>query len=297
MPDKQPDRHHFGRFGAEIPVSDGAEPVTEFLVRPVVSLAEFRACVAIQEEVWGAGFVDVVSASVLQIASHIGGIVLGAFTRTGAMVGFVAGFTGFTDGRPLHWSHMLGVREVARNAGVGRMLKEQQRKELTRMGIPEMQWTFDPLVAKNAHFNLNRLGACVTEYVRDMYGNTGSMLHGTVSDRIIVSCPTNVERTERARRSDPRVTGTAAPILTTILQPRDLAWNDRSERPPTVWIEIPHDIASVSAESPGTAAMWRLAVRGHFEWALENGYTVTGFSCDPATARAFYKLEREHANR
>ncbi|MDQ2891128.1 MAG: hypothetical protein M3R65_11355 [Gemmatimonadota bacterium] len=294
MPDKPPDRHHFGRFGPGVPVSHGAEPVAEFLVRPVVSLAEFRACVAIQEEVWGAGFVDVVSASVLQIASHIGGIVLGAFTPTGAIVGFVAGFTGFKDGRPLHWSHMLGVREVARNAGVGRMLKERQRGELKRMGIPEMQWTFDPLVAKNAHFNLNRLGACVTEYVRDMYGNTGSMLHGTVSDRIIVSCPTNIECVER---SDARLTDPEDPFLTTILQPRDLARNDRSERPPKVWIEIPHDIASVIAESPGTAAMWRLAVRGHFEWALGNGYTVTGFSCDPATSRAFYKLEREHVKR
>ncbi|MEO7043331.1 MAG: hypothetical protein ABI035_13800 [Gemmatimonadaceae bacterium] len=288
MPDKLPDRANSGRPGSDHRSVATLEGAAELHVRPIDSLAEFRACVAIQEEVWGIRFVDVVCASVLQIASHIGGIVLGAFTPTGGLVGFVAGFTGFKDGQPVHWSHMLGVRETARNAGVGRMLKEHQRAALAHMGIPEMQWTFDPLVAKNAHFNLNRLGARVTEYVRDMYGNTGSALHGTVTDRIIVACPTNADHVEWSKSP---VSGTPVPILTRVPQDGDLTLSDESQLPPSVWIEIPPDIMSVIAESPGIAAMWRLAVRHHFEWALLNGYTVTGFHRDPATSRAFYMLE------
>lgn len=293
MPDNLPDGVNFERPDTGNSPADTLEGVDELHVRPITSLAEFRACMAIQEEVWGVGFVDVVSASVLQVTSHIGGIVLGAFTPVGALVGFVAGFTGVKDGRPVHWSHMLGVREVARNGGVGRMLKEHQRAELARMGIPEMRWTFDPLVAKNAHFNLNRLGARVTEYVRDMYGNTGSALHGTVTDRIIVACPTAEDHPEWA--GDP-VVGTPAPILTRIPQDGTLAPTDGSPRQRSVWIEIPLDIMRVIAESPDIAATWRMAVRHHFEWALHNGYVVTGFHRDSVTSRAFYTLELQGAD-
>ena len=288
VPDKLPDRAISGPSGRDHTPVDLLERPAELQVRPIESLADFRACVAIQEEVWGTGFVDVISASVLQVTSHIGGIVLGAFTPAGELVGFVAGFTGVKDGQPVHWSHMLGVREVARNFGVGRMLKEHQRAELAGMGIPEMRWSFDPLVAKNAHFNLNRLGARVTEYVRDMYGNTGSALHGTVTDRIIVACPTAADHPEWL--GDP-IIGMPAPMLTRVPADGTLALTDSSPRPPAVWIEIPLDIMRVIAESPDIAAMWRTAVRHHFEWALGNGYVVTGFHRDSVTSRAFYTFE------
>lgn len=264
------------------------ESGNDLFVRPITSLEGFRSCVAIQEEVWGIGFRDVVTASVLQVTSHIGGIVLGAFTQTGDLVGFVAGFTGVKDRQPVHWSHMLGVREIARNSGVGRMLKEHQRAVLARMGIPEMHWSFDPLVAKNAHFNLNRLGARVTEYVRDMYGNTGSTLHGGVTDRIIVACPTGPGHAEWA--GDP-VVGMPAPILTRGPENGAPTLTDSSPRPPAVWIEIPLDIMRLIAESPDIAATWRMAVRRHFEWALRNGYVVTGFHRDSVTSRGFYTLK------
>ena len=112
----------------------------------------------------------------------------------------------FIDGTLVHWSHILGVRESARNAGVGRLLKEFQRAELARRGIARMYWTYDPLVAKNAHLNLNLLGARVVEYVRDMYGTTSSPLHnGLATDRLIVSCATtsNADRSARAFAPQP----------------------------------------------------------------------------------------------
>ncbi len=262
----------------------------EFTIRPLTTLAEFQACVLMQREVWGPGYDDVVAASVMQIAVHVGGIVLGAFAADGELVGFIFGLTGIKDGKTVHWSHLLGVRDAVRNAGVGRMLKERQRAELARMGISETHWTFDPLVAKNAHLNLNRLGASVAEYVRDMYGTTGSPLHyGMATDRLVVSCPPDRNPGWRVPLSGTMISN--APVLTRVAQPGDVQLRLASKLPPVVLIEVPTDIQSVIAQSPADAADWRMTVRHHFEWALSNGYTVTGLHRDPVTSRSFYTLE------
>lgn len=263
----------------------------EITIRPLASLAEYQACVALQKEVWGPGYGEAVPASLLQVAQHAGGMVIGAFAAEGELVGFVFGLTGVKDGETVHWSHMLGVSEMARNAGVGRMLKEYQRAELARLGIPEMHWTFDPLVAKNAHLNLNRLGARVVQYVRNMYGTTGSPLHGTVTDRLLVACLTDGNHSRP--RSASKVTDVHIPILTPSAQRGDVQLADKSEHPPAVWIEVPADIQQVVAHSPANAEAWRSSVRDHFEWALGNGYAVTGLYRDPVTSRAFYTLELE----
>lgn len=297
-PDAVPDNSHDraepretrGPIDTAIGTAIGADE-GELRIRPLASLAEYQECVALQHEVWGPGYDEIVPASLLQVAPHAGGMVIGAFTAEGELVGFLFGLTGLKDGEVVHWSHVLGVRETARNAGTGRMLKEYQRAELARLGIPEMHWTFDPLVAKNAHLNLNRLGARVIEYVRNMYGTTGSPLHGTVTDRLVVSCPT--DGTQGRFGSAPKVANTHIPILTPCVQRDDVQLADKLERPPAVWIEIPADIQQVMARSPADADAWRLAVRHHFEWALGNGYAVTGLYRDPVTSRAFYTLVLE----
>jgi predicted GNAT superfamily acetyltransferase len=101
-------------------------------------------------------------------------IAAGAFDESDEMLGFVFGLTGIRDGRPIHWSHMLGVHPEARGRGIGRMLKEHQRKLLRERGVPTIFWTFDPLAVGNAHLNLNLLGARVVEHVVDMCPPTGS---------------------------------------------------------------------------------------------------------------------------
>ncbi|MGI8510744.1 MAG: hypothetical protein ACR2MQ_15660 [Gemmatimonadaceae bacterium] len=264
----------------------------EFTIRPLASRCDYQACMALQNEVWGPAYGETVPASLLQVAQHVGGLAIGAFTAEGELVGFVFGLTGVKDGETVHWSHMLGVREAARNTGLGRVLKEYQRAELARLGIKEMHWTFDPLVAKNAHLNLNRLGAHVIEYVRDMYGKTGSPLHGSVTDRLVVSCPTDTN-SRRVAAAD--AANGAVPILTPGPQHGDVPHDDASACPPTVWIEIPADIQRVIARSPTEAETWRWSVRRHFEWALGKGYAVTSLHRDPVTSRSFYTLELEAA--
>jgi predicted GNAT superfamily acetyltransferase len=121
-----------------------------------------------------------------------------------------------------------------------------------------------------------------------MYGTTGSPLHGTVTDRLIVACPT-ITDPRQAPASAPAPA--AARILTPDPQPGDALLSDSSGRPAAVWIEIPADIQQIVARSSAEADSWRFAVRDHFEWALGNGYDVTGLHRDPVTSRSFYTLE------
>jgi predicted GNAT superfamily acetyltransferase len=259
------------------------------LIRPLASAADYRACVALQREIWGTTF-DPVPASILQVALHLGGIALGAFDVHGALVGFVFGLTGIDEAaKTIHWSHMLAVRAHLRDAGLGRRLKECQRQELHRRGIGEMQWTYDPLIAKNAHINLNVLGASVVRYVPDMYGDTGSPLHhGLATDRLVVACDTS--RPAHAVASTLDVADLSTPILT--VRPRaDDPLPRAGTTPPRLRLEIPSDFGQLLQDDPAEARAWHAATRTHFQWALGGGYSVTGLRRDVAGGRSFYILE------
>ena len=256
----------------------------EVEIRPLASLRDFRACVDLQNEVWGPAFSDCVPASLLQAAMHVGGVALGAWTTDGTLAGFVFGLSGLNDGEPAHWSHMLAVRRDARDLGVGRTLKEAQRAALGRLGIRRMSWTFDPLIARNAHLNFNRLGARVVEYVPNMYGAAMSPLHGTLeTDRLVVSCDTSATQVSRPRDAPQALSGPLAGTL-------EGSGNDGLS--PWIRIEIPSDLQAVMADSPGAAAGWRMSVRRQFQWALAHAYEVTSVVRDPSTSRVFYALVR-----
>ena len=277
-----------GSFPRAIAAPPAGVDRADFIVRPITTLKDFRACVDMQADVWGPTYTDSVPASLLQVATYVGGIVLGAFTSAGELTGFLFGLTGVQNGELVHWSHLLGVRDAARNLGVGRMLKDAQRAELARRGIRKMSWTFDPLVAKNAHLNLNRLGARVVEYVPDMYGTTTSPLHyGLATDRLVVTCDTSASPTVEQPATDQRL----APVLSLEPQCDDVIMRD-GETPPWLRIEIPTDIRQVIEHSPANAAAWRQSVRGYFQWALGAGYEVTGLHREPVTSRCFYSLVR-----
>lgn len=267
---------------------------TSVHIRPLASHADFDACVALQGEVWGSEYDEAIPASLLQVVPHVGGLVLGAFNGDRELLGFVFGLTGPKNEEIVHWSHALGVREAARNLGVGRLLKEYQRAELARRGIRSMYWTFDPLIAKNAHFNLNRLGARVVEYVPDMYGTTKSPLHhGLATDRFVVICSTT-STVARPQRAAP-VRSPNIPILAETTPSPEELFQGVAKLPREVWIEVPTDFVQVLAASPATAAAWHSAIRRHFLWALHNRYAVTGLHRDLVTSRSFYTLELEPA--
>ncbi len=258
-------------------------------LRVLETLSEHRACVALQREVWSAEFDEIVPASLMLAAGHVGALSIGAYSAAGELVGFVFGLTGQKDGEVVHWSHMLGVRASARDQGIGRGLKECQRSLLARRGIGRMYWTFDPLQARNAHLNLNRLGARVIEYVTDMYGSTQSPLHHAIAtDRVVVECSTNPADAARAL-TEPRAIN-ERPVFTPFPREGDVRSNGGA--PMAALIEVPWDLQDVVVESAAKAGEWRNATRLHFQWALSNQYAVTGLHRDAGARRAFFMIDR-----
>ena len=241
-------------------------------IRDFATQADYAACVALQHDTWGQKFNDVVPASVQQIAQKVGGVAAGAFDATGRLVGFVFGITGVENGVIVHWSDMLAVRRESQNSGVGRRLKDFQRRAVARVGAKLIYWTYDPLVARNAHLNFNVFGVRVKEYVRDMYGrDTASVLHsGIGTDRLVVAWP--VDDGQVAERL--RETSAAR------------------EGKHTATIAVPADIAAVMRSDPARAVEWRNTTRREFETALARGDRIDGFLMDPSRAHGVYLLSR-----
>jgi predicted GNAT superfamily acetyltransferase len=243
-------------------------------LRSLDTLRDYEACVELQRETWGREFSSCVPVAVLMVAQRIGGVTAGAFDADGRLLGFVFGLTGYSGGRPLHWSHMLAVREDARDTGLGIKLKLYQRELLLRQGVGTARWTFDPLVAKNAHINLNRLGAVVVEHVENMYGDSNSTLHaGLGTDRFVVEW----------RLADERVARVIAGLET--------ARGESSPGSP-VRVEIPADIYDVLEHAPHEAVQWRARARAALRQHLGEGYRVMTFDRDPVSGRCFYGLAR-----
>src|SRR6266852_5886074 len=155
------------------------------VVRKCCALEEFHACVRLQQEIWDEEDLEIEPSTMFVVASLTGGQVLGAFDGE-KLVGFTMAVVGVRRGAVYLHSHQTGVGAGYRDRGIGRMLKLFQREEALARGIRLVEWTFDPLELKNAHFNLNRLGAICRRYIPDLYGVTTSPLHrGLPTDRLV----------------------------------------------------------------------------------------------------------------
>ncbi len=242
-------------------------------IRDLASDADCGAAVELQRETWGNGFEDVVPTTILRISQKMGGVLAGAFDESGEMLGFVYGLSGFRYGRRAHWSHMLAVTPEARGTGLGLELKVFQREQLMPLGVDTVYWTYDPLVARNANLNLNRLGALPVEYVEDMYGaDTGSVLHsGLGTDRFVVAWPILSSRVDwlvsRDARGEAATRTRATPPF-----PVDETLAD------TAWVEAPARIDAILGSSPDVARDWRRRTRAAFQTHLAAGFEVTGFT-------------------
>jgi predicted GNAT superfamily acetyltransferase len=224
------------------------------------------------------------------ITQKVGGIVAGAFEPDGRLAGFVLGFTGICAGRPAHWSHMLAVRTDRRDHGIGRLLKRYQRERLLELGVDTMFWSFDPLVARNAHLNLNELGAVVEEYVVDLYGpgEDSSVDRGIGTDRFIVRWDLRLQAT----RDDG---GRRGPMMGDEGRRKPAVAAEGGTEPGVVRVEIPPDIQEIKSRSTEQAQEWRRATRAAFAYYLNNGFRVTGFVRDPTGKGGWYVLEPIHA--
>jgi predicted GNAT superfamily acetyltransferase len=222
-------------------------------LRPLAGRAEMEESVRLQRTTWGADFHEVVPPAVLWVAQQTGGVASGAFAGDGRLLGFVFGITGVRNGRLVHWSDMLAVHPDARGRGLGLALKLHQRELLLERGIEVVNWTFDPLEARNAHLNFRRLGIVAREYLRDVYANSGSDLHaGIGTDRLLA------EWWIGSRRVADRIGSPAAVTAA----------------PEAARIAVPLDIQRLKHADPDGARAQRSLTRAAFEDYLGRGWVV-----------------------
>jgi len=231
-------------------------------IRPCCTIEEFEEMVELEIHVWGFVERDVVPSQMYVVASKVGGQVLGAFVGE-KMAGFSLAYPGIRDGRPYLHSHMAAVLPEFRDLGIGRRLKLAQREDALARGIPLIEWTFDPLQTKNAHFNICRLGAIVRRYLTDVYGSTSSPLHaGLPTDRLVAEWHLESER------------------VVSLLNGREPERGSNLEN---------IRILSEGASCKRIAAI-QAAARKRFQELFEAGYVVTWFEREPAGGS--YILER-----
>lgn len=259
-------------------------------VRRVGGLPEYDECVRIERETWGNQFTEVVSATVLRIAQEVGGVTAAAFDPDGRMLGFVFGMTGVRDGELAHWSDMLAVRPAAQHLGIGTRLKHFQRELLLEIGVGKMYWTYDPLVSRNAHLNLVRLGARVAEYKVNFYGeDTGSVVHaGLGTDRFIVSWAL-VPRHDVPANVAPL--SIDAPIVNPVQPGTGIPGIHDLPDSPVIRIAIPKDIFAELACNPIAAHAWRDTTRRAFCHYMSAGYDVLTFERDSTNEGGTYYLQ------
>lgn len=155
-------------------------------IRELHTHDELRAVERLQKEIWQCSDLDVVPAVEMIATGHVGGLLLGAFDGT-ELVAFAYAFPGFEGEHRILHSDMVGVRETHRDHGLGRALKFAQRDAALARGIERITWTFDPLQARNAYLNFEKLGVVADRYLPDFYGETSSPLISGGSDRLWVT--------------------------------------------------------------------------------------------------------------
>ena len=270
-------------------------------IRPLTTLEECRQVADLEKRVWGyTDSEDVVPPPVLIVSIKRGGILLGAFDDAGAMAGFVYSIPGIKDGRPMQWSHMLGVVESARSSGLGTELKLAQRKATIDMGLDLIEWTYDPLQAMNAHLNFAKLGVVVEEYEENIYGMSSSPLHaGTPTDRFVAEW--HVREPHVGRRIAPNAlvirdgSVASAPVVNPSregvrwIEPADAQLGLDARR---VLVEIPVGFTEMMADAPDVALRWRLATRAIFLAYFGRGYRAVDFFLAREARRGQYLLAR-----
>jgi predicted GNAT superfamily acetyltransferase len=237
---------------------------------------------AVFDEVWPGEGTQVTS-NLLRALVHAGGycsVVLDDDDRVvGAALGFPSRDASLPGGVYLH-SHMAAVVDGLRDRGIGAAIKQHQRAWAREQGIPVVSWTFDPLVRRNAHFNVNRLGVEVRAYHPDFYGvMTDAINAGDRTDRLVAWWVVDSERAHAAAQAD-----LVIPDHDSMLQSaRDLIRLDngvpRLADPPapgeTVLVSLPDDVVSLRQADPALGLQWRLAVREALTTSFEAGLRVS----------------------
>lgn len=273
--------------------ADGAARTSGVQLREVTSLDDVDAVARLFDGIWRPDPTNpAVTPEWLRALSKAGSYVIGAFDGP-ALVGACVGFFGPPADGVLH-SHVAGVSAAARGRDVGFALKVHQRAWALRRGVSTVAWTFDPLVRRNAYFNLVKLAAVPHEYLVNFYGVMQDEINGgDDSDRLLVHWPLGDPRVAAAcagagaaAAADAAAARAAGGAVVLAVGPdggplRGGSDGDASDRGAsgggTVLVAVPADIEALRRHDPGCARDWRVAVRESLGTLLADGARFLGF--------------------
>jgi predicted GNAT superfamily acetyltransferase len=242
----------------------------EIVIRDCATFEEYDRCIELQREAFALPDLEVTPRRHLIVTRRAGGWTLGAFAG-GEMVGFVHHMVAVAGaGEVIGYSHMMAVARAYQNRGVGARLKWAQRARALTEGRRLIKWTWDPMQARNAHFNLNRLGVLVRSYAVNFYGTdyitmpreaaSGVSLD---SDRLFADWQLDSER------------------VNLLAEGRNVEQQDA----PAATIEIPPNWAALVRDDAAAARSEQLRVRAEFQEAFDAGLVCAGFQRDDARPR------------
>jgi predicted GNAT superfamily acetyltransferase len=261
------------------------------VIRELESLAELEAMTALFDEIWepDAGNPSM-RLDLLRAMTKAGNYASGAYdVASGALLGACVGFFGPPSHAELH-SHIAGVVPAGLGRSVGFALKLHQRAWCLRRDVRVIAWTYDPLIRRNAYFNLVKLGARPVEYLRNFYGVMDDLINGgTETDRMLVQWDLRSVAAADASAGKPRPASfsgeRARGAVVALSGDGDglpvpglpLAGGPGSDRRPRLLVGVPADIEAMRLSDPARAAAWRTALRDVLSPLVSSGARVTGF--------------------
>ncbi|MDQ2955849.1 MAG: GNAT family N-acetyltransferase [Actinomycetota bacterium] len=261
-------------------------------IEAVRDLDKLEAVRRVIDEVWRPDQNDPpVTRNMLRALTHAGNYSALAYLGE-QVVGTCVAFLGVEPADTLH-SHIAGVTAAGAGRHIGFALKLDQRVWALERGIPRITWTFDPLVRRNAFFNMHKLGAVARKYAVDFYGDMSDAINaGQRTDRLVVTWDLAADSTVRA------CAGEAAEVdASQLLASGAEAILDEVDGQPiampgaaassTRLVRVPADIEALRLSDPELAIQWRHAVRDALGGQLSDGWSVTGVSRD-----GYYVLAR-----
>jgi predicted GNAT superfamily acetyltransferase len=224
-------------------------------IRTLETAGEMSAVVTVFQQVWGSA-TPLVGVELLCAIAHSGGYVAAAYDG-GHVIGASFGFLARHHGEDALHSHVTGILPGAQHSGIGRTMKNHQRAWAAERDLAWVTWTFDPLVRRNAWFNIEVLGAHVAEYLVDFYGPMTDALNShDETDRLLIAWPVH------------------GPVPGTRPEPSSGAADGVTKVP------TPDDVVVLRRTDPEAAAVWRRRVRDELGGPMSAGGTVVGFTRD-----------------
>lgn len=263
--------------------ADAAAAAAGVSLRELTGLDQLEAVVGLYADIWGRGKNPPMSVELLRAFSKAGNYVSGAYDGD-RLVGACVGFFHAPAEDALH-SHIAGVSRAAVGRSVGFALKLHQRAWAMRRGVSEIVWTFDPLVSRNAYFNLSKLAAEPAEYLTNFYGAMLDTINGDGdSDRLLMRWRLHDAAVVAASAGTPLAVSAADELAAGATAGVSVGGDGGpvvgSLDAGTVLVAVPPDIGALRLTDPAMAARWRVAVREALSALVRDGSRVTGFDRD-----------------